>query len=54
MAEDKGVQLACQVARESNVPIVLAGRDNPQYCMHEHPGGLLGLIILLSKKEGNY
>lgn len=39
MTEDKGPRIACQVARETNTPIILAGRGDASSFMHEHPGG---------------
>jgi glycosyltransferase involved in cell wall biosynthesis len=40
IVEDKGVRIACQVARETNVPLVLAGRGDPSPFMKEWGSGI--------------
>jgi glycosyltransferase involved in cell wall biosynthesis len=40
MVEDKGVRIACQVAKETNIPLVLAGRGDPSSFMKEWGSGI--------------
>jgi len=40
MTEDKGVRIACQVAREVGIPLILAGRGDPSVFKHDCPTGV--------------